>query len=91
MSDENDQRYAGPWGPVQRVVDEFVETYELCDGCGEGLDYSPDDQERYMIGDAIAGLLAEPNFISEMESLFADIARAKEVAEAQRMLDLTKP
>lgn len=51
---------------VGQIVDEYVQEYELRGEDEEGRDgvYSPTETERYMIADAIYGLLAEPEFIA---------------------------
>lgn len=50
------------------VIDDYIDEYELRGEDDEGRDgvYSPTESERYMIKDAIYGLLAEPEFIAAL-------------------------
>lgn len=69
---------------VDQIVDEYIQEYELRGEDEEGRDgvYSPNETERYMIADAIYGLLAEPEFI-------AAIAGMRPATAAGDALDLT--
>lgn len=42
--------------PTEAEIDEYIEDYEMR---GDGSDYRPTEQERFVIKDAIMGLLAE--------------------------------
>ena len=72
MSDETNP-YEGPWGEVQRVVDEFVLDYELCfeNEHGEEGTHSPTENERLLISDAIAGLIADDEFQAVIRAALA--------------------
>lgn len=56
---------------VGQIVDEYIQEYELRGEDEEGRDgvYSPNETERYMIADAISGLLAEPEFIAAIAGM----------------------
>lgn len=53
---------------ADQIAQEYVADYEMCGEDEEGRDgvYNPTDVERYMILDAVRGLLAEPEFIAAL-------------------------
>lgn len=53
---------------VGQIVDDYIQEYELRGEDEEGRDgvYSPNETERYMIADAIYGLLANDEFMALM-------------------------
>lgn len=56
---------------VGQIVDDYIQEYELRGEDEEGRDgvYRPNETERYMIADAIYGLLAEPEFITAIAGM----------------------
>lgn len=56
---------------VGQIVDDYIQEYELRGEDEEGRDgvYRPNETERYMIADAIYGLLAEPEFIAAIAGM----------------------
>ncbi|WP_336235708.1 hypothetical protein [Achromobacter dolens] len=54
-----------------QIIDDYIQEYELRGEDDEGRDgvYSPTDTERYMIVDAIYGLLAETEFIAAIAGM----------------------
>jgi len=55
---------------AEQIVQDYVAEYEMCGEDEEGRDgiYNPTDVERYMILDAVRGLLAEPEFVAALAS-----------------------
>lgn len=50
---------------INSIVDEYVEFYELRDG--DHADYQPKDWEKFLIKDAIFGLIEERDFIQALQ------------------------
>ncbi|MBT2326057.1 hypothetical protein J7E62_27385 [Variovorax paradoxus] len=56
------------WAKVESFVDEYVADYEMRGEAEDGRDacYTPNDNDRALLRDCIAGLLAEPEFLSAL-------------------------
>lgn len=74
---------------VGQIVDDYIQAYELRGEDEEGRDgvYSPNETERYMIADAIYGLLAEPEFIAAIAGMH-NAPAAGDARELKRKADL---
>ena len=57
---------ARDWVKIECFVDEFVHDYEMVGEAQDGQDayYQPNDNDRALLRDCIAGLLAEPEFLA---------------------------
>lgn len=76
---------------VGQIVDDYIQEYELRGEDEEGRDgvYSPNETERYMIADAIYGLLAEPEFIAAIAGMH-NAPAAGDALDAARYRQLRK-
>jgi hypothetical protein len=56
------------WSKIESIVDEFVDGYEMIGETADGRDacYTPNERERLLLRDCIAGLLAEPEFLAAL-------------------------
>jgi hypothetical protein len=56
------------WESVDKVVDDYVDNYEMYGETDDGRDctYSPNDRERMLIRGAIVGLIADNEFCSAL-------------------------
>lgn len=55
---------------LNAAIDEYVEGYEQCGEDQDGRDaiHTPTDGERFMINDAIQGLLVDEDFLKAMKA-----------------------
>ena len=63
-------REARDWVKIECFVDEFVHDYEMVGETQDGQDacYQPNDNDRALLRDCIAGLLSEPKFLAMLAS-----------------------
>jgi len=83
---------AKDWAKIEAVVDAYIDDYEMRGETEDGRDacYTPNDNDRALLRDCIAGLLAEPEFIASLAAPgaaidardFKDAIRAAEISHS---------
>jgi hypothetical protein len=65
------QAVARDWTKIEAVIDGYVDDYEMRGETEDGRDacYTPNDNDRALLRDCIAGLLAEPEFVAALAAL----------------------
>lgn len=72
---------------LEIIIDAYVADYELD---ADTVSIVPDEDERYMIKDAIMGLLADTAWDAEWGALIDEQARKKAEAELDHLRDLLR-
>lgn len=69
---------------LETIIDQYIDDYELR---GDGGDYTPSQFEKFLIKDAIMGLLVDPEFDAALAS---HLKHADQAASAARIAELEK-